>query len=1050
MNRTIGLRWVCAIGAVLALFLVSHPAQAQNATTGNLSGTVTDQQGGVLPGVTVSATHEPTGTKYEGITNTEGRYQMPAVRVGGPYTVTATLSGFKDKTEADVTIGLGEARAVDFKLPLATVSETVTVVGASPVIDTSRAGTASNVRQEIIENLPTISRSITDVARTSPYFNESNTNGGESFLSVAGRNNRYNNIQIDGAVNNDLFGLAASGTPGGQTGVQPISYDALGEIQLVVAPYDVRQGGFSGGSINAVTKSGTNRFNGTGYFFSRNQGLVGQIESTFSTDKTKVGLFNDRQGGASLGGPIVQNRAFFFANVDVGRKATPNGFSVSGTTGQPWGHQDEVNRIVAIAKAYGYDPGSIDEFSKRGNNQKLFVRTDFNLSPKNQLTIRTNYIDSLADQSGTTPSSLIYIMPGNFYAITGKTSTTVGQLNSTWSTAFNEFRVTYQRQRDLRNPGQPFPHIQVDLPGNANVRLGAELSSHQNRLDQDVIELTDDFTWLKGTHTFTLGTHNEFFKFLNVFVQNYYGQYRFSSIDNFSAGIAQAFNHNFSNTSDPIQPAQFAVRQFGAYVGDQWRVKPNLTLTYGVRFDKPNFPDVPNANLNSVALFGYRTDIAPAPNMFSPRIGFNWDMSGGAAIRRQLRGGIGSFAGRTPYVWLSNQYSNNGVDFTAVAVAFGTGTARIPFVADPNNQPNSVPGGIAGNQTLNFIDPDYKYPQVLRGNLAFDHELGFGGLVGTAEALFSNNLKEIKYQNLNYVQTSTRSDGRPVYSKKVTTINDAILLTNAAEGGQYSLSYNLNRPFRNGWFVGGSYLYGRAKSVMDGTSSVAASNFFGVYQSGDINNPPLTTSDFDVASRVTLTATIPIPLGGGVRSAATFYYNGQSGRPYTIVFNNDVNLDSRSTNDLIFVPSAEGQVNVINGTWAQLDAFLSNDEATKNFRGQLVPRNAGRAPWANKLDFHYAVDVPTGSRAKVELTMDITNLLNLLNHEWGWVYYPNFGGPTIIGATVGADGKYTYNLSTIAGTNFLAQNTLWGVPGTFTRDDLRSRWQAQWGLRLRF
>jgi Carboxypeptidase regulatory-like domain/TonB-dependent Receptor Plug Domain len=381
MNRTMGSWSICAIGTALALLIAGPTALAQNVTTGNLSGTVTDPQGGVLPGVTVTATHEPTGTKYEGVTTAEGRFQMPAVRVGGPYTVTAALSGFRDKTESDVTVGLGEARTVDFKLSLATVTETITIVGEAPVIDTTRAGTASNVKREVIENLPTISRSITDVARTSPYFNESNTNGGDSFLSVAGRNNRYNNIQIDGAVNNDLFGLAASGTPGGQTGVQPISYDALGEIQLVVAPYDVRQGGFSGGSINAVTKSGSNQLNGTGYFYSRSESLVGQIASTFSTDKTKVGLFNDRQGGASLGGPIVQNKAFFFANVDIGRKKTPNGFSVSGTTGQPWTHQDEVNRIIAIAKGYGYDPGSTDEFSKRGNNQKVFIRTDFNLSP---------------------------------------------------------------------------------------------------------------------------------------------------------------------------------------------------------------------------------------------------------------------------------------------------------------------------------------------------------------------------------------------------------------------------------------------------------------------------------------------------------------------------------------------------------------------------------------------------------------------------------------------------------------------------------------------
>jgi hypothetical protein len=1048
MNGSTASPWLC-VAAAVALIAWAAPAAAQNVTTGNLSGTVTDQQGGVLPGVTVTARHVPTGTVYESITSGDGRYQMAAVRVGGPYIITATLSGFRDQTESNVIVGLGEQRDVDFKLPLATVSETVTVVGTTPVIDTARAGTASNLKQDVIENLPTIARSITDIARTSAYFNEANSNGGDSFLSVAGRNNRYNNIQIDGAVNNDLFGIAASGTPGGQTGVQPISYDAIGEAQFVVSSYDVRQGGFSGGSVNVVTKSGTNVFNGTGYFYSRSEGLVGSIPSTFSTADTQVGLFNDRQGGASLGGPIAKNKAFFFANVDIGRKATPNGFSASGSTGQPWGHTDEVDRIIAISKAYGYDPGSGDEFSKRGNNQKIFVRTDFNLSSKNQLTVRTNYIDAIADQSGTTPSSIIYIMPGNFYAFSSRTSTTVAQLNSTWNNAFNEFRVTYSGVRESRDPGQPFPHVQVDISGGANVRLGAELSSQQNGLDQDIVEVTDDYTRLKGAHTFTLGTHNEFFKFNNLFIQNFYGQYRFASIDNYAAGIAGGFNHNFSNTSDPLQPAKFSVRQFGVYAGDQWRVKPNLTLTYGVRFDKPNFPDTPHANPRSVALFGYATDVVPAPNMFSPRIGFNWDLSGGSMAHKQLRGGIGSFAGRTPYVWLSNQYGNTGVDFTALAVTYNANNS-VAFVADPNNQPTSVPGGAAGNQTLNLINPDYKYPQVLRGNLAYDHEVGIWGLVGTAEILFSNNQHEIAYQNLNYIQAGTRVDGRPFYTKKISTINDAIFLTNTDQGNQYSLSYTLNRPFRNGWYIGGSYLFGRATSIMDGTSSTAGSNFFGTYQGGDINNPPLTTSDFDVRNRVTMTATIPIPLGGGVRSTASFYYNGQDGRPYTIVFNGDVNADSRTTNDLIFVPSAEGQVNVTNGTWAQLDAFLSADDATKNYRGQIVPRNAGRAPWTNKLDFHYAVDVPTRSRAKVELTMDVLNLLDLLNKEWGWAYYPNFGGPTIIGGSVGADGKYTYNLNTITAPNFLAQGALWDVAGTQTRDDLRSRWQAQWGARVRF
>ncbi len=1050
MNCSKHSRLVCAIGATLALLCAARPARAQTLTTGTLSGVVTDQQGGVLPGVSVVAVHEPTGTRYETVSGGDGRFQIPNVRVGGPYTVTATLSGFKDQTEKNTSVGLGEERTLEFKMPIATLSETVTVIGQSTFSET-RAGTAANVHSETIESLPTIARSLTDFARTSPHFNESNSNGGDSFLSVAGRNNRYNNIQIDGAVNNDLFGLAASGTPGGQTGTQPISLDAIQELQLVVAPYDVRQGGFSGGSINAITKSGSNAFNGTGYIFSRNQNLVGKIPSLPSTANptpadTKVGTFSDRQGGFSEGGPIVKNRAFFFANLDLGRKTTPNGFSVSGASGQPWGHQPEVQRAVDLLKnQYHYDPGSLDEFSKASNSDKIFIRTDFNLSPKNQLTVRNNYINGLANQSGTTPSGTIYILPGNFYTITDKLTSTVGQLNTTWTSAFNELRITYQRERNQRDPGTPFPHLQIDLADGSNIRAGSELSSQANRLNQDVLEITNDLTWLRGKHTVTIGTHNELFKFFNVFVQNFFGQYRFSSVDNLAAGLAQSFNHNFSNTSDPVQPAAFSVHQFGFYAGDQWRAKPNFTLTYGIRFDVPQFPDTPHANPLALSTYGFATDIAPAPKMISPRAGFNWDLSHGGAVRRQVRGGVGLFAGRTPYVWLSNQYSNTGVDFTALAVAFAAAN-RVPFVADPNNQPLTVAGGIAGSQTINVVDPDYKFPSVLRGNLAYDHQLGFWGLIGTGEVLFSSNVKEIKYQDLNYIPTgASRPDGRLVYAKKLNSVNDVLLLTNTSgQGGQWSVSYKLDKPFKNGFFAGGSYLYGRSKSTMDGTSSVALSNWRGTYVgAGDINNPSLATSNFDVRHRISLSATIPIPLWRDLRSAASFYYNRQSGVPYSQVFNGDANGDATTTNDLVFVPASADQVIVQGGTWDQLDAYIKNDPAMKDFRGQILPRNSGRAPWTSNLNFRYAVTVPTGGKRKVDVTMDVSNLLNLFDSSRGWVYYPNFQGPTLLQyrGIDAATGKEIISLATITGTTFT---------GTFTRDDLRSRWQAQWGLRVRF
>jgi hypothetical protein len=1046
-------RAVCAIGALLAIVLSVRTAAAQNVTTGALNGVVMDAQGAVLPGVTVSATHEPTGTKYEAVTGAEGRFEIPNVRVG-PYTLVAALSGFRDQTHSGVIVALGENRAIDIKLSLAGVVESVTVTVEAPIIDNARAGTGANIPTLEIQSLPTIQRSITDVARVSPWFNPTTLgSNGDKALSVAGRHNRYNNMQIDGAVNNDLFGLADTGTPGGQTGTQPISFDAISEIQLEVAPYDVRQGGFSGGAINVVTKSGSNALSGTAYMYARNQGLIGKIPgiatvATPSPADTPVGTFTDKQGGFSVGGRIVQNKAFFFGNLDLGRRNTPSGFSISGNSGQLWNAGDQAlaqQALSILQNQYGFNPGSTDQFSKPNNSDKVFVRTDFNISPRNQLTVRANYVKGLSYNG--TPTTSSYLLPDNFYSIEDKTLSSVGQWNSTFSSsAFNEFRVTYQRERNVRGdqPGfSAFPALQVDFPDGNNIKLGTETSSQANGLNQDIVELNDDVTWVKGKHTVTIGTHNEFFHFHNLFIQQIYGNYRFSSVANLQAGLAQSFSHNFSNDpSNPLLAADFGVQQFGAYAGDQWRAASNFTLTYGLRFDAPHFPDVPHANPLAVSDFGFRTDIAPAPKMLSPRVGFNWDLSNGGASRQQVRGGVGSYAGRTPYVWLSNNYGNTGVDFTSLSVPFSAAN-RIPFVANPSAQPTNVGG--AGKQTINMVDPSYKYPQILRGNLAYDRALGFWGLVGTAEFVWSKTLDDILYKDLNYVATGTRPvpDGRLTYTKFDNNLNDAVLLTNTHQGDTETIALKVERPFRNGFLVSGSYLYGRARSISDGGAFVALSSWRDQYVTFDANNPGLATSIYQVGSRVNLTGSVPIPLGKEFKSTASFFYNGQTGQPYSLVFNGDANGDTTTFNDIAFLPSDPSQVVVTNGTYAQLDAFLANDSAAKNNRGQTPNRNTGVSPWSNDLDFRYSVNVPTGSRAKVELSMDIINLLNLFNKNWGWVYYPNFNSPQPIGfaGIDKATGKEILNLSTISSPNFL---------GTLSRDDLRSRWQAQWSARIRF
>jgi hypothetical protein len=1026
-----------SLSIVLCLLMLgTAAASAQTATTGSLAGIVVDAQKGVLPGATVIATHTPTGTKYETVTDSEGRFNILSMRVG-PYTVSAVLSGFRKEEQADILVTLGEQRSVAFTLKIESIAETVEVIGQSSIIDSSRAGTADNISPQAVQNLPTISRNIVDIARTSPYFNPAGLNEDPLALSVAGRNNRYNNLQIDGAVNNDVFGLAPSGTPGGTTEAQPISLDAVQELQLVVSPYDVRQGGFSGGGINAITKSGSNAVKGTAYFFGRNQDWVGE-----SPTGTKIGQFKDQQYGGSVGGPIVQNKAFFFGNVDWTRKDNPSGFSVN-SSGQQFGRSAEIDRLISILRTkYNYSPGGTEEFIRTIDSNKFFVRGDFNINPRNQLTVRHNYLNALNDIGR--PTTALYFMPDNFYRMKNKTNSTVAQLNSTLGSSVNELRFTYQRIRDRRGAGpgeeRPFPFIRVDLSA-GQVQAGRENFSTANELDQDVYELTDDFTMLKGKHTFTFGTHNEFFRFRNQFIRDSFGNYRFASLDMLDQGLAQSYDYSFSLTSDPLQSAKFRVRQFGFYAGDQWRPLTNLSLTYGVRADIPTFPDKPTANPLTVSSYGYRTDEVPSSVMWSPRVGFNYALSDNNT--EQVRGGIGLFSGRTPYVWLSNQYGNTGIEFRRLSLAFAAAN-RIAFVPDPTAQPTSV--GNAATNEVDLIDPDYKYPSLVRFNMAYDRDLGVFGLIGTAEFLYSQNLNDVRYENLNLQQVGTRLDGRPFYARNVnTSISDAIFLTNTDQGDSWSIVFKVDRPFRNGFFMSGSYLYGESTSILDGTSSQAASNWGNVYISGDPNDPPNVRSNFDPGHRFTFSGGYEIPVPGGLTLTASAYYSGQSGRPWSANFGSDFNADARTTNDLLYIPaSASEPITYTNGTFQDLMTFVNAEQCLADFIGKSHVRNACRAPWINTFDMRLNVGLPF-KRVKAEITWDLLNLINLFDRQSGLLEYANFNDLLVVRPTIAANGATTYNLA-----NLFPNGVLQTPQEQFTRNDLLSRWQMQLGARIRF
>jgi len=1034
----------------LALAFATTFTFAQGVTTASMSGEVRDADSNPLPGAVVNATHEPTGTKYSTVTRANGSFAIFNMRVGGPYKVVVTMTGFRTQTKDNIFLKLGENLKLTFQLQLDSVEESMVVVAESnPIINPSVTGAQSNVAQEAIETLPTISRSLEDFARLSPYFSTTEFNGGSSSLTVAGRSNRYNNILIDGAVNNDLFGLAASGVPGGQAEAQPIGLEAIQEIQLLVAPYDIRQGGFTGGGVNAVTKNGTNDWTGSLFYTTRTDSWIGD-----GPDDRPFGEFDEKQTGFSFGGPIVKDKVFFFAAYESKRRDVPSGWAVrpegGSGSGQNFGRFDEVTQIRDIfLNTYNFDPGGLDEVTRNTDSDNIFVRFDFNLNSTNQLTLRHNYVD--AESLRLFPSGSTFEFPSHGYAFPSETNSTVLQWNSTFGDFFNEFRISNQSIKDARGEGinSRFPYVTIrNLSGGGAIEAGTERFSTANNLDQDILEITNDLTFYRGDHTWTFGTHNEFFSFDNLFIRENFGSYVFQSIEDFQNGYAQEFNHSFAN--DPNnRSAKFDVAQLSLYAGDQWAINPNFNLTMGLRMDVPIFPDDPTENPLSEERFGLETDTTPSSDpLWSPRVGFNWDIEGNG--KQQLRGGVGIFSGRTPYVWISNQYGNTGIEFTRLRTRLSGDIGpdnHIDFVPDPDNQPQSLPGQQVFTNEIDLIDPDFELPQLLRWNLAYDRELGFLGIIGTAEVIYSKTLNDILYQDLNLEQVGNNAvDGRPEFDSRFNDLTNVIYLTNTSKGEQISANVKLERPFRDGWYAMTSYTYGDSEAVNDGTSSQAYSNWRFLETTGDPNNPPVSASDFDVEHRFNIALSYEFKIAGPVNAVASMFYNVQSGSPYSTIFSSDYNGDGEFANDLLYVPASADEV-IITGTdslgnpytYADFDAYIEADEGLRNARGSIVGRNASREPWRRSMDVRFAVDVRL-SRMKFQVTADIFNFLNLLDSDAGEVRYANNNAvnPVRPRGFDSETGKPIYEL------NFVDPDA------RFFQDDLRSRWQGQLGLRFTF
>jgi hypothetical protein len=657
--------------------------------------------------------------------------------------------------------------------------------------------------------------------------------------------------------------------------------------------------------------------------------------------------------------------------------------------------------------------------------------------------VRHNYVD--AENDVNFPSGGSFEFFSETYLFQSETNSTVAQLNSTISpTMFNELRLTNQTINDKRGGVQePFPWIEIEDVAGEEFEAGTEPFSTRNALDQDIIELTNDLTWLRGDHTFTFGTHNEFFTFDNLFIQNAFGAYEFATLDDFEAalnGEDTVRRWQYTEVPDGQSDSQrFDVQQYGFYAGDQWALRDDLTVTYGLRVDVPFFPDTPTRNEFTESTFGFRTDQIPdGEQLWQPRAGFNWDIEGNGLS--QLRGGAGIFAGRTPYVWISNVYARTGIEQTFYT-AFD-----VPFIADPFGQAANTDAAGTSIGEFNLIDPDFQFPQVMRLNLAYDRQLPWWDVIGSIEAVYTDSLEEIDYKDVNLVQTGVSPvDGRPIYGGRVDPgVTGAYLITNTSKGEATNVALKLERPVRNGLGASLSYAYGDSRVVNDGTSSRAVSNFQ-FTEAADPNNVGLSASDFEVEHRFLASLTKVFNRTSRYPTTVSGFYNLQSGRPLSYIFGfqqfPSVNGDAYFSNDLMYVPTGPDDVVITNGTWEQLDEFISSSECLDGHRGGIAPRNCDTAPWSHSLDLHVAQDIPAGP-VNVQLTFDILNLVNLIDEDSGAVRFAPFNAlDPVDWLGISEDGDYIYELNSEVLNN---DQSRWDT------HNVRSRWRAKLGVRITY
>lgn len=1046
----------------LWLLLLLPFGLAAQVTTSNLSGNVKASTGEPLVGATVKATHTPTGTTYTTVTRKDGVYNIVNMIPGGPYTVEISYVGYAPFAEGNMTLGLGENSRLDASMGASSEVLTNVVITSRPGAASARrkTGASTSIGKQVIESMPTLTRSLADITRLTPQSNGNNGFGGAS--------NKFNNITIDGAVNNDVFGLAANGTPGGQASTTPISFDAIQEVQVVLAPYDITYGSFTGAGVNAITRSGTNNIEGSVYYFLRNQNTIGKdpVSRVKSTD------FTDKQYGIRIGAPIIKNKLFVFVNAELARKTAPTIFN-AGEADALVTTAEAQQIATAVKNSYGYDVGGITPFDAETQSDKVFARIDWNINENHRLTVRHNYISAYDDNISR--SRTLFRYGNNTYRFNNKQNITVAELRSRFSnTVSNNLIIGLHRIRDFRSVyGSLFPSVEITHKS-GTIQFGSERSSTANELDQNIFEITDNLKIFKGKHTFTIGTHNEFFSFRNLFINNLNGRWRYNSIADFIGDFPRQFDVTFSanKASNPKPSTEFDAAQLGFYVQDEIQFSQKFRLTAGLRVDIPVISTTPGYNKSVDSTFGaqYRTDNTPSGQLlFAPRVGFNYDVTGKRDVI--IRGGAGIFSGRVPFVWISNQFGATGLMLKTTAQTDNSPTSAPFDVNNGNFEPDvnkqSSIGNAGNSYEVNLSNKDFKLPQVFRVNLGFDIKLpaGFNLII---DGIYSKTLNNVFYQDINLTQPvgivdqayNNGFDKRIAYAASTnarrinTNITNAIYLTNTNEGYTYNIGFTVNKTWK-GLFAQVAYNNSRAEDVNSGASSTALSNWEFVQVVGNPNQAPLATSNHQLRHRITSVVSYGVEYAKHFKTSIALFYSGNSGSMFTYLVNGDLNSDGRFGNDLLYVPADASQIKfidflnsagnaVVYTAQQQSDAFMNfvnNDKYLSKKKGQYVDRNGRSSPWEHVIDARIAQDfyVMAGTkRHTLQITFDIFNLTNLLNKEWGRQYGVTNQAYTILSTQNRTSGAFQGK-----GYNFAVGSVPWSM-------NFGSRWQGQLGLRYTF